>query len=58
MKITCFNRERSLVDITSSGEEASKQVELESKVTEGVQESTRVESFDDAQNSTSSDDTL
>ena len=58
MKITCFNRERSVVDITGLGEEASKPVELESKVTEGVQESTRVEPVNDAQGSTSADDTL
>ena len=48
----------SVVDITGSGKEASKQVELESKVTERVQESTRVEPVDDAQGSTSGDDTL
>ena len=51
-------RKESVVDITSSGEKPSKQVELESKVTEGVQESTRVESVDDAQGSTSDNDTL
>jgi len=33
-------------------------VELECKVTEGVQESTRVEPVDDAQGSTSGDDTM
>ena len=33
-------------------------MELESKVTEGVQESTRVEPVNDAQGSTSGDDTL
>ena len=48
----------SVVDITGSGENASKQVELESKVTEGVQKSTRVEPVDDAQGSTSGDDIL
>ena len=58
MKITCFNREESVVDITGSGEEARKQVELESKVIEGVHECTRVEPVDDAQGSTSGDDTL
>ena len=51
-------RKKSVVDITGSGEEASKQVELESKVTEGVQESTHIESVNDAQGSTSGDDTL
>jgi len=51
-------RKESVVDITGSGEEVSKQVELESKVTEGVQESTRVGSVDDTEGSTSGDDTL
>ena len=51
-------RKESIVDITGSGEEVSKQVELESKVTEGVQESTRVEPVNDAQGSTSGDDIL
>ena len=50
-------RKESVVDIIGSGEEASKQVELESKVTEGVQESTHVEPVDDAQGSTSCNDT-
>jgi len=50
-------RKESVVDITSSGEEASKQVELESKVT-GVQETTHVDPVNDAQGSTSGDDTL
>jgi len=50
-------RKESVVDITGSGEEASKQVELEGKVTEGVQESTHVEPVDDAQGSTLGDDT-
>jgi len=43
---------------TGSGEEARKQEELESKVTEGVQESTRIEPIDDAQGLISGDDTL
>ena len=51
-------RKESVVDVTGSGEEACNQVELESKVTEGVQESTRVEPVNDAQGSTSGDDTL
>ena len=51
-------RKETVVDITGSEEEASKQVELESKVTKGVQESTRVEPVNDAQGSTSGDDTL
>jgi len=51
-------RKESVVDITGSGEEANKQVELESKITEGVQESTRVEPVNDAQGLTSGDDTL
>ena len=51
-------RKESIVDITGSGEEASKQVEFESKVTEGVQESTRVEPVNDAYGSTLGDDTL
>ena len=51
-------RKEFVVDITGSREEASKQIVFESKVTEGVQESTRVEPVDDAQGSTSSDDTL
>ena len=50
-------RKESVVDITGSGEEASKQVELESKVTEGVQESTHVELVNETQGSTSGDDT-
>ena len=41
-------RKESVFDITGSGEEASKQVEIESKVTERVQKSTRVEPFNDA----------
>ena len=57
MKITCFNREGFVVDSTDSGEKASKQAELESKITEGVQESTHVEPFNDAQGLTSGDDT-
>ena len=52
------SRKESVVDITDSGEEASKQVEFESKVTEGVQKSTRAELVNDAQGSTSGDDTL
>ena len=51
-------RKESVVDITGSGGEASKQVELESKVTEGVHENTRVEPDNDAQGSTLGDDTL
>ena len=51
-------RKESVIDITGSGEKASKQVDLESKVTEGVQESTRVEPVNNAQTSTSGDDTL
>ena len=52
------SRKKFVVDITGSGENASKQVELESKVLEGVQESTRVEPVNDVQDSTSGDDTL
>ena len=48
-------RKESVVDITDSGEKASKHVELESKVTEGVPECTCVEPVDDAQGSTSVD---
>ena len=51
-------RKESVVDIIGSGEDASKQVELESKITKRVQESTCVEPINDAQNSTSGDDTL
>ena len=51
-------RKESVVDITGSGERASKQVKLDSKVTKGVQESTRIEPVNDAQDSTSGDDTL
>jgi len=50
-------RKESVVDSTGSGEEASKQVELENKVTEGVQESTHVEPINNAQGSTWGDDT-
>jgi len=41
-------RKKSIIDATSSREEASKYVELESKVTKGVQESTYIEPVDDA----------
>ena len=51
-------RKESVVNTTDSREEASKQVDLESKITEGVQESTRVEPVDNAQCSTSDNDTL
>ena len=50
-------RKESVVDFTGPGEKTIKQVELESKVTEGVQKSTHVEPVDDAQDSTSGDDT-
>ena len=38
IKISCFNREKSIVDALGSGEEASEQVELGSKASEGVQD--------------------
>jgi len=41
-------RKKSVVDSTYSGEAASKHVELESKVTKGVQKSTHIESVNDA----------
>jgi len=50
-------RKESVIDSTGSREETNKQVELESKVTEGVQESTHVEPVNDAQVSTLGDDT-
>ena len=50
------SRKESVANSTGSGEEASKQVEFESKVTEGVHESTHVEPVNDVQDSTLSDD--
>jgi len=50
-------RKKYVIDSTGLGEEASKQMKLESKVSEEVQESTHVEPVDDAQCSTSCDDT-
>ena len=47
------SRKESVVDAISSGKEASKQVELESKVTKGVQESKHVEPINNAQDSIS-----
>ena len=41
-------KKESVVDSTDSGEAASKHVELESKVTKGVQKSTHIESVNDA----------
>ena len=49
-------RKQSVIDITGSREEVSKQVKLESKVTEGLQESIRVEPVNNAQGSTSGED--
>jgi len=53
--ISRYIRKVSVVNIT---EEESKQVDLERKVKERVQESTRVEPVKDAQGSTSGDDAL
>ena len=50
-------KKESVVDITGSGEEASKHVELVSKDSEGVQERIHFEPVDNAQDSTSIDDT-
>jgi len=50
---TLQSRKEFVVDSRGSGEEVSKQVELESKESEEVQESTHVERVDDAQGSTS-----
>jgi len=50
-------RKDSIIDSTGPGEEASKQMGLESKVTEEMHESTYIEQVDDAQSSTSGDDT-
>ena len=51
------SRKESVVEIIGSKEEARKQVELERKVTEGVQESTHIKPVDNTQGLTSGDDT-